>query len=207
MQDSLQKILWLIALYVEQYRPLEPMFTECEYDLTGFYKLGIQGSIFNCVTQESRVTLKEVSATHFRPKQDPEFASGRAYIENNQCNFRCKMPAIDIEDVDIIVNETLLMIYARTKHHGNVFPCHDLSTALIHTNTMNKQVLNAIQARETEWIFGITWTCHAELNFGVEKMKQQVQQGFLHYEIGILRFAFPLATHASPQVLFEVQTK
>ena len=206
MQKSLRKILGLIALYVEQNRPVEPMFTESMYDRTGFYNLGTQGSIFNGVTQGSCVTLKEISSANFRPKKDPEFANGKAYIENSYCNFRCEMPTIAIEDVDIIVNETLLMIYARTKHPGTPYPLDDLSAPLIHMSTMNKQTLRAFETGETEWIFGITWTRHAELNLGLEKMKQQVLQGILHYKCSILRFAFPLVTHSSPKVLFETYT-
>jgi hypothetical protein len=101
------------------------------------------------------------------------------------------------EDVDIILNDTFLMLYARVKISS--FPNQIPPDALVLENLNPPSYLD-----EREWIFCISWDEHPEFNqFELVQLKEKILQGAIRCPSGGLIFSFPLLESSPDKILFE----
>ncbi|HEX4839199.1 MAG TPA: hypothetical protein VFU89_02015 [Rhabdochlamydiaceae bacterium] len=195
MNHPFKKILSLITTYVQRNHQIENPLYGSAYDPTWFYQLGNQGSIFKINHSHSK--LEERPSTEFRTKNNPIFARGTVRLQNGQCTFTCLMSLINPENVDIILNDTFLMLYARAKVSS--WSSQIPSGALVHENLNPHFCLN-----EREWIFGISWDERPEFNqFELVQLKEKILQGTIRCQSGGLIFSFPLLESSPDKILFE----
>jgi hypothetical protein len=199
MHDSFKKILSLITAYVKSNHQIEEPLYGRAHDPTWFYQLGNQGSIFKM--NHSRSQLEERPSTEFRTKNNPIFPRGTVLLQNGRCIFTCFMPLISPENVDIILNDTLLMFYARIKMSS--LPNQIPSDALVNAKLNPPSSMN-----EGEWFFGISWNERPEFKqFELVQLKEKILQGVIHCQSGRLIFSFPLLESSPDRILFETMAR
>jgi hypothetical protein len=196
MRHEFQEILSLVATYVKQNHQVENPLFGAEHDSTWFYKLGNQGSIFKITDKR----LEERPSSEFRPKTDPKFAPGKVFLQDGQCYFSCSMPLIRAENVDIILNDTFLMIYARSQI--NPFPSLSIPAgALVNENTMKDR------QGTYEWVFAMSWDQRPEFEQeSVATLKEKILEGTLICQSGMLLFSFQLLESSPTKMLFKTLT-
>ena len=198
MRKPFQDMLASTVKNIKEKNQIENPLFGVKYDPTWFYKLGNNGHIYKSVKTDNHWVLQQRSASDFRPKADPKFAAGTVVINKTHCTYTCSMPMIQLEDIDIIHNDTFLIIYDRTKLQD--FPCSNIKNApLVHSNTCDEDTTKALQTGEREWIFAMSWDHHPELS---QLKKEQLLEGTLSYTKGILQFTFPLLKPAAERILF-----
>lgn len=207
MHRPFKDILFYIETYVKHchqigsplYSPLyhpqyNPSFQDA-CDPTWFYQLGNQGSIFKM--NHSRSQLEERLSNEFRAKNNPQIARGKVRLEKGRCTFTCLMSLINPENVDIILNDTFLILYARGKESSWLSQIP--SDAIVHENLNPPSCLN-----EREWIFGISWDERPEFNqFELAQLKEKILQGTIRCPPGSLIFSFPLLESSPDKILYE----
>jgi hypothetical protein len=194
MHLSFKEMLAFVKRYVKKYWQIETPLFGTILDPIWFYRLGTEGSIFKVNHQG---LLEEMPATKFRQKKAPNFVHGTVEIKDGKCVFCCEMTLVKLVDIDIIINNEAIIIYA-SKDDPTIFrPIPPGATWRSQDRLLMQMVSGKI-----EWLFAIAWEDYPELkSLGLERIKKKIMQEPITTNRGFVQFSFPLDHPHPDQIL------